>query len=147
MTEMAQALLKALSRITGVLAKRKFQSRRRPSAASSVQTWAFEKLITLARFDAQLHRLALAIDRHRHFDAGLALRPDAAEEAGEIAHVLAGDRKDNVARAQIRLLGRPAVGKADDHKPVLDFGSVKAEPRSRRRVPAAKLENIVDDRF
>jgi hypothetical protein len=76
MTEMAQALLKALSRISGVLAKRKFQSRGQPSAASSMQTRAFEKLITLARFDAQLHRLALAIDCHRHFDAGLALCPD-----------------------------------------------------------------------
>ena len=76
----------------------------------SVQARAFEEFAALARFDAHLHRLAVAIDRHRDFDAGLALRPDAPEEAGEIVYVLAGDRDHDVAGAQIRFLCRSAVG-------------------------------------
>src|SRR5215469_17885695 len=80
----------------------------------SMQARAFEKAVALAGFDAQLHGLAVAIDRQRDFYAGLALRPDAAEETGEIADVLACDREHDIAGAQISFFGRPTIGEADD---------------------------------
>jgi len=58
-----------------------------------MQTRTFEEPIALARLDTQVHGFAVAIDGHRHFDAGLALRPDAAEQARQIAHFLDGDRR------------------------------------------------------
>ena len=98
-----------------------------------MQARPFEEAAALARFDPHVQGFAVAIDGHRHFDAGLALRPDAAKEAREIAHVLAGHREHNVAGVEVRFLGRPAIGEADNDESVLDFGRVKAEPRSRRR--------------
>src|SRR3984957_20330769 len=103
-----------------------------------MQTRALEEAVALAGFDAQVHGLAVAIDRDRHFDTGLALRPDATEEAGEVADVLAGDRQDDIAGPDVGLLGRPAVGETDDDEPVLDLGGVKTEPRPRRRIQPAE---------
>src|SRR6516162_5337082 len=113
----------------------------------SVQARAFEKSATLTRFYAHLQGLAVAIDRQRDFHAGLALRPDAAEETGEVAYVLAGNRNHDITGAQIRLLRRPAIGQADNDQAILDFGCVEAEPRPRRRVAAAEFHEVVDDRF
>src|SRR6516225_7173083 len=80
-----------------------------PCLQKSMQAWTFEKPAALPRLDAHLHGLAVAIDRQRDFHAGLTLRPDAAEETGEVAHVLAGDRDHDVAGVQVGLLRRPAI--------------------------------------
>jgi hypothetical protein len=77
-------------------------------AFRSMQTRPFEKAVALARLDAQVHGLAVAVDGERHVDAGLALRPDAAEKAGEIAYLLAGNLEHDVAAGQEFLAGMPA---------------------------------------
>src|ERR1700726_2640657 len=108
-----------------------------------MQARALEEAIALARFDAKLHGLAVAIDRDRHVDTGLALRPDAAEETGEIVDVLATDREHDVAGADVGLLGRAAIGEPDDDQAVFHFGGVKTEPRPWRHVAASEFEQIV----
>src|ERR1051326_2211346 len=97
-----------------------------------MQTRALEEAVALARLDAQVHGRAVAVNGHRHLDAGLALRPDAPEQAGEVAHLLAGDREHDVAVAQIGFLGRAAVGEAEDARPASPRGGERAEPRPRR---------------
>src|SRR4029077_6903370 len=125
---------------------------------SSMQTRPLEETVALARLYAQLHRVAVAEDCERHFDAGLALRPDAAKEAGEIAHFAAGDGKHDVPGAQVGALGRSAVGEADDDEPVLHLGREQAEPGlprggeqaeqgPRRRVAPAELREVVENRL
>src|SRR5690348_8990724 len=99
-----------------------------------VQARAFEEAIALARFDAELHGLAVAIDRDRHFDARLALRPDAAEQAGEIADLFAGHREHDIADAYIGAFGGSAISEADHHQPVFHFGRIQTEPGPGRRV-------------
>ena len=69
------------------------------------------------------------------------------QQAGEIAHLVAGDREQDIAGAQIRALGRSAIGEAHDHQPVLDFGGIKTEPRPRRCIAPAVFEQIVEDRL
>src|SRR5690348_17509437 len=112
----------------------------------SMQARAFEKAAAVARLDSELHRLAVAINRQRDFDAGVTLRPDAAEETRKVAHILAGDREHDVAGAQISLLCRAAIGQTDNDQTILDLGRIEPEPRPRRRVAAAELHEIVDDR-
>src|SRR5439155_25844107 len=51
--------------------------------AGSMQARPFEKAVAVAGGDADLEGAAVAIDRQRHFDAGLAERPHRAEKAGE----------------------------------------------------------------
>src|SRR5580658_7619747 len=80
----------------------------------SMQTRPLEKPIALARFHPHVHGVAVAVDRDRHVDAGFALGPDAAKEACQVAHFLAGDREHDVAGAQVGLLRRSLVGEADD---------------------------------
>src|SRR6185437_15967868 len=65
-----------------------------------------------------------------------ALRPDAAEQAREIAHFLAGDRQQNIAVANVGLLGRAAIGETDDDESAFHLGGVEAEPRPRRAFAA-----------
>src|SRR4029077_8236290 len=114
---------------------------------SSMQTRPLEETVALARLYAQLHRVAVAEDCQRHFDPGLALRPDAAEEAGEIAHFAAGDGKHDVPGAQIGALGRSAVGETDDDEAVLHLGREQAEPGPRGRVAPAELREVVENRL
>ena len=112
-----------------------------------MQARAFKKPAALAGFDPHLHRLAVAIDGQRDFHAGLPLRPDAAKETGEIAHVLAGDRDHDVAGAQVRFLRRPAIGETDNDQAVFDLGTIETEPRPRRCAAPPEFHEIVDDRF
>src|ERR1700745_1856616 len=105
----------------------------------SMQARTFEKLAAFARLDAQLHCLTITIDRQRDFHAGLALRPDAAEETGEVAYIFAGDRDHDVAGAQVRFLRRPAISETDNDQAILDFCGVEAVPRPRRRVAAGEF--------
>ena len=85
-----------------------------------------------AGLDAQLEGLAVAVDQQRHLDAGLAERPDAPEEAGEIADLGAGDAEHDVAGAQVRLLRRAAAGEPQDGDVAADLGGIDAEPGARR---------------
>src|SRR4029077_12460281 len=96
-----------------------------PCLQKSMQARTFEKPAALPRLDAQLHGLAVAIDRQRDFHAGLALRPDAAEETGEVVYVLAGDRDHDVAGAQVGLLRRSAIGETDNDQAILDLGRIE----------------------
>src|SRR5215831_13768196 len=107
-----------------------------------VQARAFEKPAALTRFYAHLQGLAIAIDSQRDFHAGLPVRPDAAEETGEIAYVLARDRNHDVAGAQVRFLRRTAIGETDNDQAILDFGGIEPEPRPWRRIAAAELHEI-----
>src|SRR5580658_1928642 len=117
------------------------------SLRSSMQTRALEEAVALARLDAQVHGLAVAINRDRHFDAGLALRPDAAEEACEVAHFLAGNRKHDVAVTHVGLLGRSLIGEPDDDEPVLHLGGVEPDPGPWRSAAPAGLHEVVEDRI
>ena len=56
---------------------------------SLVQARPFEEAIALARLHPHVQSLAVAIDGHGHLDAGLALRPDAAEKARQVVDLAA----------------------------------------------------------
>src|SRR5690348_16936077 len=99
--------------------------------AESVQPWRLQEARAVARFDARLHGLAVAIDRHRHFKPRRPERPHPAVKLGEIANLGAGHRQQNVAGAEIRLLRRTVLGEADDNHPILDRGRVEPEPWTR----------------
>src|SRR4029077_18507839 len=85
----------------------------------SMQARAFEKPAALPRLDAQLHGVAVENDSQTDLLTGLAVRPDAAEETGEVAYVLAGDRDHDVAGAQVGLLRRSAIGETDNDQAIL----------------------------
>ena len=116
------------------------------SGRVSMQAWALEEPVALARFDAQLHGLAVAIDRDRHVDTGLALRPDAAEEAGEIATSLpATESTMSPVRMSAFFAGPRSAAR---RRPAgYHFGGIEAEPRPRRHVAPAEFHQIVDDRL
>src|SRR5579862_6100930 len=96
----------------------------------SMQARPLEEAAAFARLDANVHGLAVAINGQRDFDTGFALRPNLAEKARQIAHLLAGDRKHNIAVAQVRFLGRATISDSDDHESAFHLRGVQAEPRS-----------------
>src|SRR5262249_45451163 len=57
-----------------------------------VQARALEESPAIGGSHAQLHGAPVAIDHQRNFNAGGAERPDAAEQAGKIAHLGAAHR-------------------------------------------------------
>src|SRR5205807_8228921 len=59
----------------------------------------------------------------------------------------AGDRKDDVAGADVGRLRRPARRKTHHHDLVLDLGRIEPEPWTRRAVRPAELQQIVKNRF
>ena len=109
----------------------------------SVQHRPLEEAATVGRRDADLEGLALAVDQQRHVDAGLAQRPDAPEQARQIAHLRAGDAQDDVAGAQVRLLRRTAAGEPQDGDVAADLGGIEPEPGTRRAVGPADGEQVV----
>src|ERR1043166_7124585 len=116
-------------------------------AVPSMQTGRLEEFAAVGGFHPHLEGAAVAIDRERHVDAGMAERPHPAEQTGEVVHLRAGDREHDVAGAQIGAFGRPTAGEPGDHDPVLDLGGVEAEPRTRRPVDPARGEQIVQNRL
>src|ERR1700722_8104188 len=104
-----------------------------------------EEAIALARLHANVDGVAVAVDRDRHVNAGLSLRPNAAEEACQIANLLAGDGEPDSSHADIGLFGRSFVSQTDDDKPVLDLGRVQPEPWPRLGVAPAEFQEIVED--
>ena len=93
-----------------------------------------EEPVAFRRGDLLVEAAAVALDPQRDFGTGVALRPDAAEQAGEIVRRFAGDRLHHVAGLQAGALGRAAIGDADDDDPVVDLGGVESEPRPGRPV-------------
>ena len=104
-----------------------------------MQHRALEEAAAVGRAHAHLEGLALAIDQQRHLDAGLAERPDAPEQSGEIATSAPATREHNVAGAQVGALRRAAAGQARHATLLADLGGVDAEPRARRTVGAADV--------
>src|SRR5262245_50582732 len=90
--------------------------------ADSMQAWALEEPVPVARRDRHLEGAAVAIDQQRHLDAGIAERPHFAEHGGKLAHLAPADREDDVAGADIRRLRRPARRKPDHHDLALHLG-------------------------
>src|SRR5262245_52128461 len=68
-----------------------------------VQPWALEEFASVGGRHLHFHGAAVAIDRQRNLDAGIAHRPDAAEQSGEVADLGAADRQHDVASAQVGL--------------------------------------------
>src|SRR3954469_13564447 len=101
---------------------------------TSVQLRPLQETVAVARRDADLEGVALAMERQRHRDAGVAERPDPAEEAGEARDPRPADREHEVAGAQAGAAGRAVAGKAHDHDLVLDVGREEAEPGPGRAV-------------
>src|SRR5260221_14785262 len=122
-------------------------SPRRARESRSVQAGPLEKAVAIAGGDAHLEGAAVAIDRHRHFHAGLAERPDLAKKTGKVLDLIAGNREHDVAGAQIGSLGRRAVGDPRHHDLVLDLGCVEPQPGPRRTVGPPEREQILEDRL
>src|SRR4029453_4473014 len=90
---------------------------------------------------------AIAIDLHRHLDAGIAERPETWEPAGEILDPRAAHLEHDVAGAQIGLARGPAVGQPHHDHAVIDLGGIEPEPGPGRTIATAKREQIVEDRL
>src|SRR5688572_14933329 len=110
-----------------------------------MQARRFQEAVAVAGGDRDLERIALAVERQGHVDAGLAESPDAPKEPGEAAHLAAGDGEHEVAGAQASALRRPIAGEPHDDNLVLELGRVKPKPRARRTIGAAEREEIVED--
>src|ERR1051326_7899916 len=123
------------------------RSKQAGPAVRSMQAGRLEEFAAVGGFHPHLEGAAVAIDCERHFDAGMAERPHAAEEAGEVVHLRAGDREHDVAGAQIGTLRRPTASEPRDHDPVLDLGGVKAKPRPRRAIGPSHGEEDVQYRL
>src|SRR5438034_5289848 len=97
-----------------------------------------EKLLDVARGDGDGAHLPPAEDLERDRLAG-AVGPEEPVERAAVAHVLAVDGEDDVARLQARLLAGPAGEEPGDHDVVLHGVAEDAEPGARggrRRAPA-----------
>src|SRR5215475_14641244 len=70
---------------------------RRRKRAASMQHRALEKVAPVARAHLELEGLALAVDEQRDLHAGLAQRPHAPKEAGQIIDRAATHPEHNVA--------------------------------------------------
>ena len=79
-------------------------------AVRSMQARRLEELAAVGGFHPHLESAAVAIDRERHFDPGVAERPHPAEQPGEIVHLCARDPEHDIAGAQIGALGWTAAG-------------------------------------
>src|SRR5437763_15733716 len=90
-----------------------------------------EKLLDVARGDSDGAHLPPAEDLERDRLAG-AVGPEEPVERAAVAHVLAVDGEDDVARLQARLLSGPAGEEHGDDHVVLDGVAKEAEPGSRR---------------
>src|SRR5437763_16521365 len=99
-----------------------------------MQARSLEEPAPVGRSHFELHLTTIAINRHRHFDAGIAERPDSAKQACELADFRAADGQHDVAGAQIGLARRTAAREADDDHPVVDLRGVAPEPWARRAV-------------
>src|SRR6266849_2038120 len=110
-----------------------------------MQTRPLEEPDAVGRWYAQLERATVAVDEERHFDTGVAQRPDAAEQRGQAPDLHAGDRDHDVPGAQLGALRGPAGGQPDDDDPVLDFAGVEAEPWSRRTIAPTIGHQVVQD--
>src|SRR5262245_14577447 len=115
------------------------------TSRGSMQARAFEEAVAVARCNAQLEGAAVAIDQERHLDAGLAERPDVAEQARKLPHFRPGDGEHDVSGAQLGALRRPAGGDPDDDDPVLDLAGVEPEPRPRRAIAPPIGEEVVEN--
>src|SRR2546428_4413956 len=96
-----------------------------------------EKLLDVARGDGDGAHLPPAEDLERDRLAG-AVGPEEPVERAAVAHVLAVDGEDDVARLQARLLAGAAGKQPGDHDVVLPGVAEDAEPRARggrRRAP------------
>src|SRR5438552_18182866 len=97
-----------------------------------------EKFLDVARGDGDGAHLPPAEDLERDRLAG-AVGPEEPVERAAVAHVLAVDGEDDVARLQARLLAGPAGEEPGDHDVVLHGVAEDAEPGARggrRRAPA-----------
>src|SRR5438093_12715416 len=97
-----------------------------------------EKLLDVARGDGDGAHLPPAEDLERDRLAG-AVGPEEPVERAAVAHVLAVDGEDDVARLQARLLAGAAGKQPGDHDVVLHGVAEDAEPGprgGRRRAPA-----------
>src|SRR2546423_410734 len=117
-----------------------------PAARCTVrlmQHRTLEETAAVARAHAQLQGLAIAVDQQRHLHPGLAQRPYASEQTGQIAHGGAGDAEHDVARPEVCALRRTAAGETQDGNVAADLGGVDAEPGARRAVGAADAQQVV----
>src|SRR3954469_8072233 len=112
-----------------------------------MQPWRLQELAAVGGRHCQVEGAAVAIDRERHLDAGIAERPDATKQAGKLGHFGAADREYHVAGAQLGLARGPAAGETDHHDPVVDLGGVESEPWPRRTIAAAEGEQVVEERL
>src|SRR5579862_7228028 len=113
---------------------------------SLVQSRRPQKRGAIGGPDADRDRTAVAHHGEGYLDAGIAARPDAPEQRGEIGDLLAADIHHQIADPQVRLLGWTTAGQPGDHELVLDLGGVEPEPWPWRLAPAAELEQVVEDR-
>src|SRR5437899_12743310 len=98
-----------------------------------------EKFLDVARGDGDGAHLPPAEDLERYRLAG-AVGPEETVERAAVAHVLAVDGEDDVARLQTRLLAGAAGEEPRDDDVVLHGVAENAEPgaRGRRSVPAGE---------
>src|SRR5438034_1150330 len=89
-----------------------------------------EKFLDVARGDGDGAHLPPAEDLERDRLAG-AVGPEEPVERAAVAHVLAVDGEDDVARLQARLLAGPAGEEPGDHDVVLHGVAEDAEPGAR----------------
>ena len=114
-------------------------SARRRLPGASMHPRHLEEPVAFRRGHLLIEAAAIALDPQRDSAPALPQRPDAAEQAGEIARHLPGDGLHHVTDLQARALGRAAIGDADDDDPVLDLGSVESEPWPRGCAAASRM--------
>src|SRR5262245_45210431 len=112
-----------------------------------VQRRPLEELAAVGGMHADLERAALAADRERDRDAGLAKPPDTAEQPRKAAHGGAVHRQHHVALAQARLLRWAAGSDAQESHAAADLRDIDAEPRPRRPAGSADGGEVVEDRL
>src|SRR5215213_43642 len=110
-----------------------------------MQARSFEKPRAVARRDRYLERPSITINKQRHLDAGIAKRPDLAEHGRKLAHLAARHRKDDVPGADLGGLRRAPRRETHDNDLVLNLCRVEAEPRTRRPVGAAEVQQVIED--